>query len=79
MEATAVKQSVVASSNEETSSHLTSSQEPKEHELFGQLIHDFGFKRLYASNPEILCNPERVPIWEKQRYFNEKRAKVNPL
>lgn len=49
------------------------------HEIFGNLISDFGFKKVYASDPKLLCDPAVLPIWEKQRFYNAKRAKVRTV
>ena len=38
-----------------------------DHPIYGKLLHDFGFKKVYATKPELLINNEKLPVWMKQR------------
>ena len=42
------------------------------HSLYGKLVCDLGFKRVYATNVSDLLN---IPTWEKQRVFKRDRAR----
>ena len=44
------------------------------HPIFGNLVSDFGYKKIYAMNPAIVCDPQKFPIWEFQRSFRRERA-----
>lgn len=44
----------------------------EQHPVFGELLHDFGYKKVYASCPRQIR--EGVPVWERQRVFREERA-----
>ena len=39
-----------------------------EHPIYGTLLHDFGFKKVYATDPALLIDKETLPVWMKQRY-----------
>lgn len=43
------------------------------HPIFGELVKDIGYKRIYAISCEKLIN---IPCWEKQRIFRPERAKI---
>ena len=44
------------------------------HPVFGKLVADLGYKRVYAMNPAMVCDPQKFPIWEFQRSFRRDRA-----
>lgn len=44
------------------------------HPVYGQLLHDSGFKRVYATSAKRLV--ENVPVWHRQRPVNAARVKV---
>lgn len=46
------------------------------HPIYGKLLCDFGFKKLYATSPKALCDKSVMPVWEKQRIFREDRSKA---
>ena len=43
-----------------------------EHSIFGSLVADLGYKRVYRTSVSQLKN---LPVWEKQRVFSQDRAK----
>ena len=43
------------------------------HPIFGELVKDIGYKRIYAISCEKLIS---IPCWEKQRIFRPERAKI---
>ncbi len=43
------------------------------HPLLGQVLADFGFKRLHVVSADILKN---IPVWKKQRIYRHDRAKA---
>ena len=45
------------------------------HPIFGRLLHDFGYKRLYAQRMSELLNPKSLPVWESQRSFRKDRVR----
>ncbi|GBG33864.1 Ribokinase [Hondaea fermentalgiana] len=45
------------------------------HPIYGKLLHDFGYKKVFASEPKKLTNKSVVPVWEKQRIFRPERAR----
>lgn len=47
-----------------------------EHPVLGNLVYDFGFKRVYAMRPENLCDARVVPVWNLQRSFRLERAET---
>lgn len=47
---------------------------PEEHPIFGALLHDHGFKRVYRASPLTVW--AATPIWEKQRAFRTDRAEA---
>uniref|UniRef100_A0A7S2RJV7 Uncharacterized protein n=1 Tax=Mucochytrium quahogii TaxID=96639 RepID=A0A7S2RJV7_9STRA len=46
------------------------------HPIYGQLVHDFGYKKVYASEPKRLVDKIVLPVWERQRTFRPERAKA---
>ena len=44
----------------------------KEHEIYGQLMVDLGYKKIYCANPVTLL--AQAKIWKKQRAFRQHRA-----
>ena len=51
----------------------TTENETTSHPIFGELVHDFGYKRCYAASVQQLLE---VPVWRKQRVYNEQRARL---
>lgn len=47
-----------------------------EHPLLGELLHDFGFKRVYAMRAAALADAQLVPVWNMQRSFRAERAEA---
>jgi len=45
------------------------------HPIYGKLLHDFGYKKVFATEPKKLVNKAVVPVWEKQRIFRPERAR----
>lgn len=43
------------------------------HPLFGEIIKDLGYKKIYATSCAKLAN---IPVWEQQRIFRKERAEV---
>ena len=48
-------------------------RDSEEHEVYGQLLLDLGFKRVFAAQPHVLCNT--LAAWHKQRPCNMARVK----
>eukprot|EP00514_Thraustochytrium_sp_LLF1b_P002085 CAMPEP_0184516576 /NCGR_PEP_ID=MMETSP0198_2-20121128/5105_1 /TAXON_ID=1112570 /ORGANISM="Thraustochytrium sp., Strain LLF1b" /LENGTH=357 /DNA_ID=CAMNT_0026906911 /DNA_START=89 /DNA_END=1163 /DNA_ORIENTATION=+ len=46
------------------------------HPIYGKLLYDFGYKRVFASEPKRLTDKVVLPVWEKQRIFRPERAKA---
>lgn len=44
------------------------------HPVYGELVQDLGYKRVFCVSPDRLIDTEAFPIWEKQRVFREARA-----
>ena len=51
---------------------IDAANEPHAHPVFGQLLHDFGHKRLYLGSPTTLW--AGTLLWERQRAFRKERA-----
>jgi hypothetical protein len=47
-------------------------KQKNEHEVYGKLLVDLGYKKVYLTNIEKLI---RIPVWEKQRILRPERAK----
>jgi hypothetical protein len=45
------------------------------HPIYGKLLHDFGYKRVFASEPRRLVDKLVLPVWERQRTFRVERAR----
>ncbi len=43
------------------------------HPILGELVADFGYKRVYVSSASALAS---IPVWEKQRIYRHDRAKT---
>ena len=48
---------------------------PAEHPVLGQLLHDFGYKRVYATRAATLVDAQQVPVWNMQRSFRAERVR----
>jgi hypothetical protein len=46
------------------------------HPVFGTLLHDFGYKKVYAMPAVHLVSKEKVMVYEQQRAFRAERAEV---
>ena len=44
------------------------------HPVFGELLHDFGHKRIYLGSPTTLW--AGTLLWERQRAFRQERASL---
>lgn len=60
----------------EAAAAASSSNSQEDHPIYGRLLSDFGFKKLFAVSPKTLCDKSLMPVWEKQRIFREERAKA---
>lgn len=47
---------------------------PEEHPIFGALLYDHGYKKVYRASPTTVW--AATPLWEKQRAFRRERAAV---
>jgi hypothetical protein len=45
----------------------------EEHPVLGQVVMDFGYKRLHVVSAKTLAN---IPVWKKQRIYRHDRAKL---
>ena len=43
------------------------------HPVFGTLLHDFGYKQVYATDVNALTSD--MPVWERQRSFRPERVR----
>jgi len=48
-------------------------EEADHHPVLGQVVADFGFKRLHVVSAKTLAN---IPVWKKQRIYRHDRAKA---
>ena len=48
--------------------------QPMQHPVFGELLHDYGHKRLYRASPLTLW--AGTLVWDRQRAFRQERAAV---
>jgi len=46
------------------------------HPIYGKLLHDFGYKKVFATEPSKLCNKAVLPVWENQRTMRPERAQA---
>ena len=52
------------------------SQTVVSHELYGTMLRDFGYKKIYAMAAANLVSKDKVGIYDQQRAFREERAQV---
>ena len=52
------------------------SQTVARHELYGTMLRDFGYKKIYAMAAANLVSKDKVGIYDQQRAFREERAQV---
>lgn len=52
------------------------SQTVASHELYGTMLRDFGYKKIYAMAAANLVSKDKVGIYDQQRAFREERAQV---
>ena len=62
----------------ETKLAETSAEKPvaMSHELYGTLLRDFGYKKIYAMAAANLVSKDKVGIYDQQRAFRAERAQV---
>ena len=44
------------------------------HPIFGEMLHCFEHKQVFAISPELLTDPNTLPVWKQQRVFQLNRA-----
>ena len=65
---------LLADASESLAAASGTNQDPNRHQVYGTLVHDFGYKRVYCANPTTLWTGTQM--WEKQRAFRQDRAKL---
>jgi len=60
---------------QEMHSALREKRRSEEHPIYGRLLHDFGYKKVFASEPLKVTNKALLPVYEKQRSFRPDRAR----
>ena len=73
-----LKQAIEEEKKMDTTQELSTSTASNEndddvHPILGQIIMDFGYKRVHVMSTKKLA---AIPIWEKQRVYRHDRAKV---
>lgn len=57
----------------ETAGAMTNAQVQEHHPVLGEVVVDFGYKRLHVVSAKTLAN---IPVWKKQRIYRHDRAKL---
>ena len=52
---------------------------PPDHPVLGRLLHDFGYKRVYAMRTATLADAQHVSVWNMQRSFRPERVRLQNL
>lgn len=58
---------------QETNAHVVPQEEEEHHPILGQVVADFGYKRMHVVSAKTLAN---IPVWKKQRIYRHDRAKA---
>ena len=58
---------------QETNAQVVEQQEEEHHPVLGEVVADFGFKRLHVVSAKTLAN---IPVWKKQRIYRHDRAQA---
>jgi hypothetical protein len=59
--------------DQEINAQVVEQQEEEHHPVLGEVVADFGFKRLHVVSAKTLAN---IPVWKKQRIYRHDRAQA---